>query len=167
MERAVADDRRFLGESVEARHWLAAYDEKMARGREGLRKTLEEETFLILRVFKNELTVHCNRSMNEVFYKGLQVKPAFVTTEDVYDRTVSLADVAALNPDRVLMLVCQEAETLETFKQLKLSAQWRDLKAVRNNRAYLITSDPWREYSALAHNRVLDQCLRLFSGDRP
>lgn len=157
----------FLGESVEARHWLAAYDEKMARGREGLRKTLEEETFLILRVFKNELTVHCNRSMNEVFYKGLQVKPAFVTTEDVYDQTVTLADVAALNPDRVLMLVCQEAETLETFKQLKLSAQWRDLKAVRNNRAYLIASDPWREYSALAHNRVLDQCLRLFSGDRP
>lgn len=157
----------FLGESAEAEHWLAAYDEKLGRARDGLRQKLGDEKFLILRVFKHELAVHCNRSMNDVFYNGLQMNPAYVTQAKVYDQPVTLQEVAALDPDRILLLVCQEAETLEHFRLLKLSVHWQDLKAVRNNRTHLITSDPWREYSAMAHERIINQCVKLLSGDRP
>ncbi|GED61035.1 AraC family transcriptional regulator [Brevibacillus formosus] len=157
----------FLGESMEAHHWLCEYEKKVKRARAKLQHVLGDETVLIVRVLKNQLYVHCNRSMNEVFYQDLQVKPAFVSEQKEYDQLVTVQELIALAPDRLLLLVCQEAETLACFQALKESGPWQEIEAVRNNRAHVIMSDPWREYSATAHERIVEESVRLFSGDRP
>jgi len=67
----------------------------------------------------------------------------------------------------LLLLVRQEDETLAYWKTLQYSMPWQELKAVRNNRVYLIPSDPWVEYSAWAHDRIINESLKLFSEDCP
>lgn len=157
----------FLGESMEAQHWLYEYEKKVKRARTMLHETLGAEKVLIVRILKNQLYVHCNRSMAEVLYQELQVTPAYTGNQKQFDQLVTVEELARMNPDHMLLLVCQEAETLECYHSLQASAPWQDIEAVRNHRAYLITSDPWREYSATAHERIVDECVRLFSGDRP
>ncbi|QPA31443.1 ABC transporter substrate-binding protein [Thermaerobacillus caldiproteolyticus] len=157
----------FLGETGEAEHWLKTYDRKVNLARARLKREVRDDTFLIVRISKQNLYVHCNRSMFEVFYHDLQLAPAYCCDRSVYDQQITIEQLAEIDPDRLLLLVRQEDETLAYWKTLQYSIPWQELKAVRSNRVYLIPSDPWVEYSACAHDRIIDESLKLFSGDCP
>lgn len=162
--RLMAD---YLGESAEAEQWICDYDQKAKEMRERLRREVGDETILVLRVLKGRLYAHSGRGMGEVLYKELQLNSAFPSDSAVYDEEVTIDQLAQLEPDRMFLLVCQEAETLERWNRTRNSLPWQELKAVRTNRAHMIASDPWREYSAMAVSRVMDEAVRLLSGDRP
>jgi ABC-type Fe3+-hydroxamate transport system substrate-binding protein len=157
----------FLGETREAEHWLEIYERKVKFARDQLKREVGDDTFLIVRISKQNLYVHCNRSMSEVFYHDLQMVPAYGGDCFIYDQQITLDQLAQIDADRLLLLVRQEEETLAFWKALQYSMPWQELKAVRNNKVYLIPSDPWVEYSAYAHDRIIDESLRLFSGDCP
>lgn len=157
----------FLGETKEAEHWLQTYDRKVKLARARLKPAVKDHRFLIVRISKQNLFVYCNRSMSEVFFRDLPFTPAYGCDRAVYDRPVSVEQLAEWDPDRLLLLVRQEDETLAYWKTLQYSMPWQELKAVRNNRVYLIPSDPWVEYSACAHDRIIDESLKLFSEDCP
>jgi len=157
----------FLGERAEADSWLARYERSVATARERLQREVGGETCLAVRLLKRQLYVHCNRSMSEVFYGDLQMKPAGRGGREDNNRRVTLEQLAELDVDRLLVMVCQEAETLAYWESLQHTMLWQELKAVRSNRVHLIPSDPWLEYSALAHERIVEQAVQLFSGDRP
>ncbi|BDG30483.1 AraC family transcriptional regulator [Parageobacillus thermoglucosidasius] len=157
----------FLGETREAEHWLEIYERKVKFARDQLKREVGDDTFLIVRISKQNLYVHCNRSMSEVFYHDLQMVPAYGGDRFIYDQQITLDQLAQIDADRLLLLVRQEEETLAFWKALQYSMPWQELKAVRNNKVYLIPSDPWVEYSAYAHDRIIDESLRLFSGDCP
>jgi ABC-type Fe3+-hydroxamate transport system substrate-binding protein len=63
--------------------------------------------------------------------------------------------------------VCPETTSRAYWLALQHSAAWRQLKAVRSRQVYLISSDPWFEYSAVAIIRMLDEALLLFTGNCP
>jgi AraC family transcriptional regulator, transcriptional activator for feuABC-ybbA operon len=157
----------FLGETREAEHWLKTYERKVKLARDQLKRAVGDDTFLIVRISKQNLYVHCNRSMSEVFYRDLQMVPAYRGDRLVYDRQTTLDQLTQIDADRLLLLIRQEEETLDFWKTLQYSVPWQELKAVRNNKVYLIPSDPWVEYSAYAHDRIIDESLKLFSGDCP
>jgi ABC-type Fe3+-hydroxamate transport system substrate-binding protein len=157
----------FLGDSGEAEHWLKSYDRKVKFARERLKRAVKDDTFLIVRISKEKLYVYCNRSMNEVFYHDLQLVPACRFDRSAYDQPVTIERLADFDADHLLLMVRQEAETLAYWKTLQHSMLWQELKAVRSNRVYLIPSDPWCEYSACAHDRIINELLNLFSGYCP
>ncbi|MOA56823.1 HTH-type transcriptional activator Btr [compost metagenome] len=72
-----------------------------------------------------------------------------------------------LDPKRILLLVCPEAESRAYWLELQHNKDWRGLNAVRNGHVYPIPSDPWFEYSAVAVNRMLNETLLLLTGHCP
>jgi len=156
-----------LGETGEAEQWLEGYDRKIRAARDRLQGEIQGDTFLILRISKQNLYAYCNRSMAEVFYRDLQMPAAYSGDQPVYDREITPEQLADVHADRLLLLIRREAETLNYWTSLQHSVPWQELKAVRNNRVYLISSDPWCEYSASAHERIVDHALEMLSGNRP
>ncbi|WP_255433393.1 AraC family transcriptional regulator [Brevibacillus sp. LEMMJ03] len=158
---------RFLGESAEAEHWLKNYERKVEAAREQLANETGGDTFLIVRMRNEHLYAYCNRSMAAVFYGDLRMVPAYRCESDVYNQRIELGRLAEVDADRLLLMIRQEPETLSYWKALRQTPEWRQLKAVRNNRVYVIPPDPWREYSAAAHERIVEECVRMLSGNRP
>jgi ABC-type Fe3+-hydroxamate transport system substrate-binding protein len=72
-----------------------------------------------------------------------------------------------LNADHLLLMIRQESETLGAWKRLQDDPKWQAIPAVQRHRLCFLTSDPWREYSAYAHLRMLKQAVRLLSAVRP
>lgn len=161
----------FLGVPHEAEKWLEAYDRKVKTARERLKRQVGEETFLIISKYKDRCCLYANRSMLDVFYGDLGLAAAHAgelgTMEEPIEEAVSIERLALYDADHILVNVCQEPETLAHWEKLQGSSQWQELKAVRGNHVYVISSDPWREYSASAHVRQIDETLRLLTGNHP
>ncbi|TMV09423.1 AraC family transcriptional regulator [Paenibacillus thermoaerophilus] len=144
-----------LGETREAELWLESYDRKITMARDRLRREATEDTVLILRISNQTLSAYCNRSMAEVFYGDLRMPASCLGGGAEYDQRITPEQLADVQADRLLLLIRQETETLNFWSSLQHSAAWLDLKAVRNHRVCYISSDPWCEYSASAHERIV------------
>ena len=88
----------FLGETKEAEHWLQTYDRKVKLARARLIPAVKDHRFLIVRISKQNLFVYCNRSMSEVFFRDLPFTPAYGCDRAVYDRPVSVEQLAEWIP---------------------------------------------------------------------
>ncbi|WP_068615063.1 AraC family transcriptional regulator [Paenibacillus tuaregi] len=152
----------------EAEAWLRAYEWKARSAREQLSRRIGDERLMVLSLHKDELINCPARAVGEVIRDDLQLNVT-VPTRSLEHRqdTILVSELMESDPDWILLNVRQESETLAYWEMLKASTQWRDLKAVRKNQAHMIHSDPWREYSAYACKRMLDDLLYHISGDRP
>ncbi|MNI23650.1 HTH-type transcriptional activator Btr [compost metagenome] len=157
----------FVGAATEAELWLLKYQQKVKIARERLKKEVKDDSFLVLSMYKQSLFIYNNRGIEEVCYQNLGMRASFQIDPLVTEQEIGVDQIAILNPDRILMNVCLESESLNSWKQLQTTSVWRDLKAVRSNRVYRIASDPWRDYSASAFDRMVDQVVTLLTGDRP
>jgi ABC-type Fe3+-hydroxamate transport system substrate-binding protein len=150
-----------LDEEIEAQTWLKHYDEKVAYTRQQLKKTRERETVLPLRFHRGALYFDNSRTIEDVLCGDLQISLCSCEKSFKRNDTVSVEDIINLNPDHILLNVCQETKTLESWESLQQSSLWHDIRAVRNHSIHFISSDPWREYSASAHGRVLNEVLAI------
>jgi len=158
---------KLLGEETEAANWLAQYDRRVDWVREQLPPGVKDETFLFVRILRKQIYAYCNRGIAEVVFDNLHLQQAFQWPEQVYNMELSLEQLALINPDRLLVNVCQESETLAAWEQLQESWRWQQLSAVRRQRVHLIHTDPWVEYSPIAMERMMDTMLQLLSGNCP
>lgn len=157
-----------LGEEGEAQNWLEAYNRKVYLTRQALKDKLTGTRTAVAKLLGDRLFLHSSATLAEVFYGDLGVQPAYTANNGpVYNEPIQLADLHALDADRIMLLVCQESETLAHWKQLQQSSAWKKLRAVRDNHLYLLPSDPWREYSPVAHERIVDSFAHLLSEHRP
>ncbi|WP_342774692.1 hypothetical protein [Paenibacillus dokdonensis] len=81
--------------------------------------------------------------------------------------SITLQELQELNADRIMLIVCPEATTRKYWLTLQHSAGWKQLQAVQNGHVYMISADPWFEYSSVAIARMLDEALLLFTGYCP
>ncbi|PZM63355.1 AraC family transcriptional regulator [Paenibacillus dendritiformis] len=151
---------RYIGAEPEAESWLSAYGQKAASARERLQKLLSGEAFFIMCIHKDCCYPCTCRGMSEVLYDELQLNRAPYPAGDSGRQAMSLEELAHLNPDRILLNVCQEPESLQAWQAVQASRLWSDMKAVRRNHVYPISSDPWREYSAYACERMIDDLMK-------
>ncbi len=152
---------KYLDEEKKAVDWLNQFNRKVANVREQLQTKYKSTTFLFIRKFKQSLYVNCNRTMSELFYGELGLLSALGTT--ICDHEISLEEIDQANPDHILFMICHEQETLQDWQEVKRSAEWNRLKAVKHQHVHLIPTDPWFEYSAIAHDRILDQLTEWLS----
>lgn len=157
-----------LGEESEAQSWLEAYNRKVYLTRQAFKDKLANMRTVVVKLLGDRLYLHSSPTLAEVFYGNLGVTPAYMSgSGPVYNEPIQLVDLHTLDADRVLLLVCQESETLAHWKLLRESTAWKELRVVRNNELYLLPSDPWREYSPVAHERIVDSWANLLSEHRP
>ncbi|WP_191559977.1 AraC family transcriptional regulator [Metabacillus idriensis] len=158
----------FLGETAVAERWLHLFNHKVKRGREYIKKNhLDQQKVVILRLFKNKLYLHSNKRTNSVFFEDFMLSPGFDTSSPNMDLAITPSELMALNPDILLMLICQESETISFWEELQSSQAWHNLKAVRHGHLFFLKSDPWLEYSPIAQSRKVDQALDILSGICP
>ncbi|GIQ63873.1 hypothetical protein PACILC2_24410 [Paenibacillus cisolokensis] len=157
---------RFLDKEDQAELWIQRYEQRVRSAREQLDAVLGNDSILILRIYGQSIHAYWNRGLKDVFHRDLKLKLAF-RSESSYNVPLALEQLAELNPDRILLVVCPEASSRAYWLALQHTAAWRQLKAVRNRHVYLITSDPWFEYSAVSIFRMLDEAMLLFTGNCP
>jgi len=155
----------YLGEEAEACSWLESYKRKVDAAKEKINEELNGRKVVVLKLLKQTLCLHSSPTMAEVLYGDLEVSPAYISTKGaVYNERVELEQVAEISPDYILLLVRQDSETLDQWKGIQRLPAWRDLQAVREQRVHLLPSDPWREYSPMAHERIVEAAAELFTG---
>ncbi|MFC4597307.1 helix-turn-helix domain-containing protein [Cohnella hongkongensis] len=161
--RQIAD---FLGVRERCDAWISAYRSKAESARQLVGQAVGRDSFAVLRLCGGEFYLYCNRGIRDVVYHDLQLRSACLKA-DVYNDKMSLQQLRRLNPDRILLLVCPDAETRSAWLMLQHSAEWRGLTAVDSGRVYPIPSDPWFEYSAYSIHRILNEMVAMLTGKCP
>lgn len=157
----------YLGDTSEAESWLTRYNHKVRWGQAQLQQSGVKGEMLILRVYKNQIYINRNRGAEAVLVDALGLTlvpiPQELQASVGQSCALSLEQLAAINPDYLFVLVCQETDTLTYWDELHSEEVWLGLQAVRSGHLYRLTSDPWREYSAYSQLRMIDEAVRLFS----
>jgi ABC-type Fe3+-hydroxamate transport system substrate-binding protein len=144
----------YLEVSGDAELWLNGYARKLKAARERLKREIKDETFIVLSIYKNLCQIYANRSIVEVLYGDLQLTPAHPVDELFIKETATPERLDFYEADRIIVNVCQESESLLHWEQLQSSLPWQNLKAVRGNRVYTISSDPLFANTLLPHTSV-------------
>ncbi|WEY88784.1 bacillibactin transport transcriptional regulator Btr [Bacillus subtilis] len=155
----------FLKEESEAEKWLADYDQQTTTAKKTLQH-VQGLRFLFLRLHKQNFYLAHNRSVREVFFGDLGFSSA-TTADTPSEQAISLENIANYQADCMMLFLFKEPETIAYYQQLQQTEAWQNLSAVRNNRVYLLSLDPWNEYSACGHERIVQQTVSLLSGDCP
>ncbi|AFH63168.1 AraC family transcriptional regulator [Paenibacillus mucilaginosus K02] len=151
-----------VGAADEAQTWLDRYDAEARLVREKLHRQLQGEKVLIASLFKKAFRLFPVRGMREVVCHDMRLLTPHEADGYSPGQTLSLTELSAMDADHILLNVCQETETLQYWEELQSDVDWTNMKAVRRRRVQLISSDPWREYSAHAKERMIrDLCSRL------
>ncbi|WP_033881258.1 ABC transporter substrate-binding protein, partial [Bacillus subtilis] len=145
--------------------WLADYDQQTTAAKKTLQH-VQGLRFLFLRLHKQNFYLAHNRSVREVFFGDLGLSSA-TTADTPSEQAISLENIANYQADCMMLFLFKEPETIAYYQQLQQTEAWQNLSAVRNKRVYLLSLDPWNEYSACGHERIVQQTVSLLSGDCP
>ncbi|WP_127591487.1 helix-turn-helix domain-containing protein [Paenibacillus lautus] len=156
----------FLNKAEQAQSWIEQYERKVVHARSRMQQVVGNERVAALRIYGQSLYIYGNRGLEEVLYQDLQLHEA-CGLDTMRNQQITLDDLLQINPERILIAVCPEATSRRYWLALLHFAKWHTLRAVARGSVYMISSDPWFEYSALAVTRMLDEALLLFTGDSP
>lgn len=158
-----------LGEVEEAQQWLHQFDMKSLSLRERIQTHAQPmpSRVLTLKLLKNQLYIHNTYCLHNALYDELGLVPAEAGVEPQQSLPLTLQQLAGMEADLVLLLVRQDSETLENWAAIKQSTDWMSLPHVVNQQLHQIESNPWREYSPLAMERMLEDMASLLTGNRP
>ncbi|MGG4482270.1 AraC family transcriptional regulator [Paenibacillus illinoisensis] len=151
-----------IGGEQDAEAWLASYDLKVQQAKVLVQQELGTDTAVVVRLLKQQFTRYSSPSMAEVFYGDLGVRPAYSSPQGaVYNEPISLEQLSAMKVDCIFLMVCQESETLSVWEDVQKTSLWQNIKAVQNNRLYIITADPWLENSPVSNERMVNDMMNL------
>ncbi|CAM3432552.1 AraC family transcriptional regulator [Marinicrinis lubricantis] len=156
----------FIQKEEKAEAWIERFEQKLLVARKKVSHALGDEQLAILRVYGNDLYLYCNQGMQEILYQQLGLKCVY-PCEAPHNLPLTLDELKRLDPDRLLVLVCNESASRTFWLMLQHASQWQKLKAVSKGCVNVIPSDPWCEYSASAVDRMLDELLLLYTGYCP
>lgn len=154
----------FLEREEQAEHWINGYHQRVQEAREHLQREVGQEKVLVLRVYGQYFYLYSNPGIQEVFHHALQLDMMVDINANV---PITLEQIASINPDRMLVMVCPEAASRATWLSLQHSPIWRQLRAAQHYQIHLIAGDPWFDYSAIGVMRMLSEALLMFTGYCP
>ncbi|WP_338541666.1 AraC family transcriptional regulator [Paenibacillus tundrae] len=142
-----------VGKEQQAEDWLAQYDLKAAQIKEKMAQHIgEDETFLFMRVQKNVQVASPNVHLGATLSKdlGLKYVPQLTNMKDTYE-TLSLETLPELNPDHIFMTigkstVSHDDEAEKVLEEMKQSAVWSNLKAVKAGNIHIMPQWVFGDY---------------------
>ncbi|WP_017473279.1 AraC family transcriptional regulator [Amphibacillus jilinensis] len=154
---------QYLGEEQEYSDWLIRYQDDLCHSQKVLSNDVKRSRFLPLRFYKGTLYLDYSTTMRELIFDQLSCQTV-MALPIANQQPLSLEKLSNLNPDWILLNICQETETLTQWTAMEGTIVWQGLKAVRYQQIFHIASDPWRECSAYAYQRVLAKFTEKFGG---
>ncbi|MDF2661670.1 MAG: hypothetical protein K0Q94_4461, partial [Paenibacillus sp.] len=151
-----------FGKEKEAWDWLRAYEQKAAHAADRLRLTIGEDTVSIFHIMQGMLVVYGGRNGGAVLYGDLRLTPAFETSEIRVYKEIGEEHMADYAGDRLLLVVDADPLSQQLWGNLGRSAAWQGLKAVRRRQVHRLNETPLLDYSAYAHDQIIDMIVRLF-----
>lgn len=157
---------KFLSRTEEAEQWIEQYEYRVGLAKEHMSQVIQvDDRILVLRIYGEEIYTYWNRGFEEVLHCDLGLE---LQGNAVQGRTqITIGDLSNLRPNRILMMICPEETSRAYWLRLQYTKEWNELEAVKHRNVYMISSDPWTEYSATAISRMLDETLLLFTGNCP
>ncbi|WP_411345269.1 AraC family transcriptional regulator [Paenibacillus sp. WLX1005] len=178
-----------LGQEAEAASWLEQYDQqcrqvlqKIKGGKEtannhvdDLHEQSESENVVFVRYWKGNFYSCYSSEAAHMLRHDLHVNlvrllPQHASNaptngnEEIEDEDTPItpAMLAHVDPDRLLLLICQESQTLQQWKELETQPDWLNLRAVQLDAVHVLNSDPWRDRSPEAYKRMVDDAGNVF-----
>ncbi len=142
--------------------FIQSYEQKALQAQKAIKHNVGEDRFAVLRLSGDKLYLYSNNGIRDVISQDLQLNIIDVQKEPCNEQ-ISIDQLLELNPDRLLILLCPDTDTRVYWLSLQHLIHWKKLKAVQNGYVYLIPSNPWFEYSAIAINRMLDEMLLMLT----
>ncbi|RXZ83496.1 iron ABC transporter substrate-binding protein [Paenibacillaceae bacterium] len=159
-----------VGKKEEAEQWISNFEAKVDEAKQTIAGKLgSEETFTIFTVWRKELRVYGDINMGGyLLYKALQLQPQERVLSDVINgdavnagRAISMEEMASFAGDNIILTVF-DGEELE--KDLKESAIWQGLDAVKNNKVYEVDFNLLYNEDPVAMEHQLDILTELITG---
>ncbi len=151
----------YINCKMDAEKFLKIYEDKLKRTKGILQKQLEEEEVLVVSLFKNTLVLNRSQTAIDIVYQDFGFASAQPKEDIQLSETITLSYLVSLNPTYLFLNIRQDIETINFWEKLKCSKEWNRITAVKNKKVSFIQSDPWHEYSASSHLRVLNNIQEL------
>ncbi|WP_437833209.1 ABC transporter substrate-binding protein (plasmid) [Niallia taxi] len=127
----------------------------------------ENSKVMAIRVTAKELRVFTTkRPLGPVLFDDLGFKPA--AGIDELDSTqpyevISQEVLPDFDADAIFVVVNSDDKAQTAFKQLEESPIYQGLKAAKNKHVYVVSDQPWLDYSALGNKLAMEEAKKLFS----
>lgn len=127
----------------------------------------ENSKVMAIRVTAKELRVFTTkRPLGPMLFDDLGFKPA--AGIDELDSTqpyevISQEVLPDFDADAIFVVVNSDDKAQTAFKQLEESPIYQGLKAAKNKHVYVVSVQPWLDYSALGNKLAMEEAKKLFS----
>lgn len=152
----------FIGKKKEAELWLSGYHRKAEQLRKQWKGSRDGNSACILHIMYGSLHVYGTRNGGTVLYEDLQLAPVHDSAAIQVCKPITIEELPLYDADIILIAVDEDIPSLQYWKRLRGSRQWRSLQAVQKGEAHVIREIPWLEYSPYAHSMVLYDAAQLF-----
>ncbi|MDQ0198924.1 iron-hydroxamate ABC transporter substrate-binding protein [Neobacillus ginsengisoli] len=127
----------------------------------------DDSKVMAIRVTAKELRVFgTKKPMGPILFQDLGLKPANgvgdIDKNQSYE-VISQEVLPDFDADAIFVIVNRDDKSQTAFKELEKTPIWKGLKAVKEKHVYLISDQPWLDYSALGNKMAMDNAKKIFS----
>lgn len=163
-QAALRELGQMLGRERQADEWISQYTAKADEAKKQVSERIgPDETVMFLRVLKKEYRLYGERQLTgTLLYQDLGLKaPPQVSAIEGVNQTISMEVLPEIDPDYILLDVGAvvaggDAQGESLYEELKQSALWKNMKAVKNNHVYLVPDWFFRTDFPIARGKSLD-----------
>jgi len=159
-----------LNRQAEAAEWQKQFDAKIQEAKSKIvGKIGADKTVAIYRIDPKQIYVYGVRNVGFTFYKALDLPhPDIVQKEidkdpNLWALPVSLEVLPDYAADYVFVMLLDGEEAKTSFDEIKNSAIWKSLPAVKENHVFNISMDTWLGYTPHDIDVQLDEAVRLLT----
>lgn len=146
---------------------IQEYEQKTADAKKKLQSTVGNETVMYMMILPKELIVYGEKQTRGIFiHKELGLKPVSAFPENEVSVSLSLEKLPEYNPDHIILQLdnADDKDIQQKYEELKETAIWKNLTAVKKNQVYTVGSMEWFSLgmSPLANTNAVDDMLNVF-----
>ncbi len=161
--RALAD---VVDRQSECENFILTYERKAMQASRDIKQIVKDDLFTVLRLCGNQLYLYSNRGIRDVIHRDLKLH-VVEAQRQTCNAPLSIEQLLAINPDHLFIIICPDMTTRNYWLSLQYHEDWKKLNAVKNGHVYILPSNPWFEYSAIAVHRIVDELLLMLTGKNP
>ncbi len=163
------DELRDIGGALDlqqkAEQVIQDYEQHMAEAQKSLQAVVGDETFIYMRIMSKESYVMgetSNRGI--VIHKELGLKTVEAFPKGEGSVAISLEMLPDYNPDHIILQIDggdDNTTAQKLYDDMKATAIWKDLKAVKSDQVYLVGDKEWMNFgfSPVATIKAVDEIV--------
>ncbi|MDQ0114501.1 ABC transporter substrate-binding protein [Paenibacillus harenae] len=156
-----------VGKQAEAETFITGYEAKAEQTSALIHDELGADAkVMAIRMTAKELRVMgMKRPVGPIMFEDLKLKPAN-GVEKITDEPYAVISQEVLpdfDADAIFVIISKGNEAKANFDELEKNPVWQNLKAVKNNRVYVLDGQKWLDYSSIGHAMALEDAEKLFT----